>query len=140
MKLGKIEKKIIQALERPYPAHYLPDIYCYPIHGSDMKHLVREVFGTEALDRGQYLVGSAEASLSRALVRLQRKDIVVRVSAKAMLRDPFMLRERFKDPCPELPHSTKFWWILTKDLNEYQRNYCRAIENHQFHLRLSRGL
>jgi hypothetical protein len=127
MKLGKLEKQILRTLEQPYPKHRDSDIisngrqlYGYPIHGSDIKHLIRMIFGDGALDRGKYLEGSAQASMSRALSNLRRKGLVARLKPQRNLdgHGYTIKYDNLRNPdtvVTELPHATKSWWVLVGD-------------------------
>ena len=123
MKIGKIEKAILKALEKPYPKHGI-DGYSYPLYGSDTKQLVRVIYGDDGLEQNRYLGGKPQATLSRALNSLHRKGLVARLKPERDYTErrfiSYLVDERLRNPearyATEYPRSTKVWWVLPKHL------------------------
>jgi hypothetical protein len=138
MKLGKLEKKILAALELPYPEEYGVPGYSYPIHGSNTETLVRLIFGSQALEFNRYICGSSQASISRALNSLHKKELVccLKPKWKRSRSGIYRVDERLIKPgthklwfdkgqeyefITKYPHNTKAWWVLRKHLTEVNK-------------------
>jgi len=110
MKLGKVEKKILKALALPYPNQTgAPSVFCNPNSGSDLKHLMGIVFPGS----GRYAEGKEEVSVSRALMMLNRKGLVLRYRPWQITGMEAMWDDGGKPKIRELPSCTKLWWLLS---------------------------
>ena len=125
MKVGKLEKQILEVLELPYP---IKDdlIESYPLVGSDVRNLIKVIYGKQ----GDFFskIHSEQASIARALSRLDKKRLIAKLRPVQNENDhQYDADERIANPYSKytvLPRDTKFWYVLPKHLHMNQELDC----------------